>query len=94
MSLLKYLFPKRRLQHELPLLPLGYSSKNGHVDPALKGTIDLLKGYNLAKTDADAMRLIRQYKGKTGPQIVKILKRHRRRVPPLKRAWRRFKRLL
>jgi len=93
MSFFRYLFPKRRLKDQLPLLPNRYSSRRGNVDRRYADAIRLLKGHGAAKTDQDAMRLLKKHPGRSVLQIIAIAKRERVETPKLARAWERLKRL-
>ncbi len=94
-QLLRYLFPKARLQTQLPLLPLAWSSRHSRTDipPDLVTSIMLLKGHGLAVTDEDALRLFDKYPGKETKQVIRLATRKRRREPALRRAIRRLKKL-
>jgi hypothetical protein len=92
--LLRYLFPPRSYRNKLPLLSKEYSSKIGPEVPAnLKLGVDMLKGHAVARTDQDALRLIRRYPGKSIRAIIKAEKRKRRPKNRWVRAWQRLKRL-
>lgn len=89
---IKYLFPGLTLRQKLPLLPLRYSSDTGAMPPdEVRVIVDLLKGYAVARTDQDAMRILDLHRGKSIQEIIKQTRRDRKRVHPLKRAWIRLK---
>ena len=90
----RYLFPPLRNQQKLPLLTRNYSSvysRYGEPPPEALPLIDILLMHGLAQTQADAYRLLRQYKNVSITEIVRIEKRKRRREPRWKRALRRLK---
>lgn len=92
--LIRYLFPPRSNRNKLPLLSKEYSSKIGpDVPPHLREGVNLLKGHAVARTDQDALRLIRRYNGKSIRAIIKAEKRKRRPANRWLRAWQRLKRL-
>ena len=90
--LLRYLFPRPRLRDRLPLLPLEWSMDTP-VKPHRRQAIELIKGFDLARTDADAKRLLVRYRGQPINTIIQAERRIRRREPRIKRGWRRLKRL-
>ena len=91
-SIIRYLFPRIRTVDRLPLLPLDYSIEE-KIIPKDEEAIRLLKGYQIARTDADARRVLRANPGKSVHDIVKENQRHRRRFNRIIRAIWRFKRL-
>jgi len=92
-KLIHYLFPPRRLQSQLPLLPLEWSGQHSRHEPVQAEDADNLKGHGLARTSPDAQRLMSKYKGQPVEAIIKTHKRKRRREPRLRKAWRRLKAL-
>lgn len=95
MSLLRYLFPKRRPQARLPLLPLHYTSEqcvHGDLPPEQRREADLLKIHSCARTDADVVRLMHRHQAPVH-EIIRREKRHHRFMNPLRRAWRRLMRI-
>lgn len=95
LRVLRYLFPKRRLQSKLPLLSRRYSSKTnafGQPPESANREIRLLMASGVALTPADGWRLICEYRKPTR-EIIKAEKRKRRPWGRWRRAWRRFKRL-
>lgn len=87
----RYLFPRIRTRDKLPLLSIRYSSQHSKTR-ATPAEIEMLKLAGLARTDADAARLRNKHRGISATQIVKKLRKPRRRKPWL-RAWKRFKKL-
>lgn len=90
-----YFFPKRKPRDKLPLLPLRYSSDHspyGKPPAKYAHMITILKMRALARTDQDAMRLIRRYPGKSLDELIKITTRRRRYLGLLKMFWKRLKR--
>jgi hypothetical protein len=90
----RYLFPPIRPQSRLPLLSRKWSSASSvYGDPPdeYRREINILKGYSLARTDADAYLLLRQYGGQSILTIIRAEKRKRRRMGRLRRAWKRLK---
>jgi len=86
--LITFLFPHKKLIQNLPLAPRRYSSALGERTPdELKETVKFLKGWGLARTDADAMRLVRKYPGKTIKEIRVAEARERKRFD----RWKIFK---
>jgi len=95
-ALFHYLFPPRRIQDRLPLLPRDWSSEHsrmGQHPDELGFDVRMLKGHGVARTDADAYRLIEKHRRAAHKKIVKEEKRLRRKTPRLLRAWERLKRL-
>ncbi len=90
--LLRYLFPRPRLRNRLPLLPLDWSMDTP-VKSHRRQAVELVKGWDLARTNADAIRLLNRYRGQPVNAIVQAERRNRRRDPRLQRAWRRLKKL-
>jgi len=92
---MKYLFPTRSVRDKLPLLSVAYSGEHYRGDSGKinQEWITILIQLGIARTRADALRVIKQHKGKTLQQIVNIEKRKHRHVPRMILAWRRFKRL-
>jgi len=87
----RYFFPKTTNQQRLPPLTPKFSSSRGEdVPPALVRTVRLLKGFGIARTDQDAMIVIRQNPGKSLNELLK-LRPERRRIPRLLRARERLK---
>jgi hypothetical protein len=92
--LLRYLFPPRTARNKLPLLSKEFSSKIGPDVPAhLTQAVNMLKGHAVARTDQDALRLMRRYPDQSIRQIIKAEKRKRRPANRWVRAWTRLKRL-
>lgn len=92
--LITYLFPPKKLIHNLPLAPRRYSSKLGERTPEeLKEVVFFLQAWGLARTEADAMRLVRKYPGKSIKEIRKAEARERRRFDRWKMFKSRLKRL-
>jgi hypothetical protein len=94
--LYRYLFPPRRLQSKLPLLPRRYSSEHcptGQLPAADARKAAYLKLHGVARTDADAYRLLAEHEGLSVQKIIKMEKRKRRFANRWRRAWRRFWRL-
>lgn len=88
-----YLFPKKRLQSKLPLLPKGYSSTEsiyGDPHPDMDEHITTLQSYSVARTKHDAHRVLRRHGEKPIEDVLKAEKRHRRRRNPVKLAWQRL----
>jgi hypothetical protein len=95
MSLIRYLFPKRRPQTRLPLLPLHYSSDHcpyGPLPPEARREADRLKMHSCARTDADAWRLMQGHQ-RPVEVIIQREKRQHRFMNRWRRAWKRFKRI-
>jgi hypothetical protein len=96
-SLIRYLFPPTRKKQRLPLLPLEFSSdhyRSAMPDDEESSRYRLqLIGFGLARTQADAQRVLDRYPNAHIREIVKAEKRQRRRQPRIIRAWRRLKRL-
>lgn len=93
-QLFRYLFPRVPNRNRLPLLPLDYSSTVGPTIPDdLAETVRLLKGHAVARTDQDAMRLLKRYPGATVRKIIQTEKRQRKRQNRLVVAVRRLKKL-
>jgi len=91
-SIIRYLFPKIRTVNRLPLLPLDYSVDDpnvGNEDEAIR----LLMGNQIARTRADARRILRANPDKSVREIVRERQRHRRRLGRIIRAFWRFIRL-
>ena len=90
----RYFFPKIRLREKLPLLPTSFSSDtHPHSFEADDHTIRLLKGAGVARTTADAHRLIHKQKYRSAAEIIQRVKPKRRRLSRLAKAWQRFKAL-
>lgn len=96
MRLIHYLFPPLRGRDRLPLPSRAWSSEHSRSPVSLEdpGAIRMLKGHGLAQTNADAATILRQHRGIPINDLVRDLKRKRRREPRLQRAWRKFKELL
>lgn len=95
-TLWRYFFPRRRLYQRLPLPPLRYTSRVsvwGEVPEALKADAHRLMWGGVAVTEADAYRLLKKYPGSTVSQIVRKERRKRRTMSPIRRAWRRWKKV-
>lgn len=91
-SIIRYLFPGIRTVDRLPLLPLDYSIEE-KIIPKDEEAIRLLKGNQIARTTADALRILRANPGKSVQDIVREYQRKRRRFNRIIRAFYRFKRL-
>jgi hypothetical protein len=87
----RYLFPRLRLRERLPLLPLEYSSRQSRYRLTRNPDIDLLKMAGVARTDHDALRLLKRNPGMPVGETIKQYKRKRRREGRLQKAWRRLK---
>jgi hypothetical protein len=72
----RYLFPRQK--KKAPLLPLQYSSNRGDSPKTehARYVARMLKGYGIARTDQDAMRLMRQ-KGDNLSELIKLKREHR-----------------
>jgi hypothetical protein len=95
-SLIKYLFPALSAKQKLPLLPREWTSeksRTGEIPKRYADAIHRLKVHGLARTDQDAMRLLKKFQGKSIDQIVRQHKRKRRRESRIKRAIKRFSKL-
>jgi len=95
-SLIQYLFPPRTPREKLPLLPTrasGEHSRYGEPPPEWAYAIRTLRELALARTEADAVRVLRRrkYPEVRLEKIVKLERRERRYESRLRRAWRRFK---
>jgi len=96
MRILVYLFPKRHLREKLPLLPRQFSSNHfpGAIPEHVHEEISFIRLAGLARTDADAYRLLKGYH-KQGigriDQIIKLASRERRQMSTWARAKRRFR---
>jgi hypothetical protein len=93
--MLTYFFPPKKPRDNIALLPLRYSSPHGHntIPPHYRHWIKILKLKSLARTDADAMRLIKRYKGNDLDQLIRIVTRKRRYFGKFKLAWFRLRRI-
>jgi len=93
--LIRYLFPKRRLQTRLPLLPRRYSSdKNACGEPPAEAQREIrrLLVAGVAQTPADAYRLMCEH-NIPASEIIRLEKRRRHPLNRWRRAWKRFKRI-
>ncbi len=93
-KLWSYHFPKPRPQSRLPLLSRRYSSEysaTGAPPPELRETYAVLKALNLARTDADAWRVLLRHPGEPLTKIIKIEQRIRRPEGMIAKGWRRHK---
>lgn len=79
-QLLKYLFKGPRLKQRLPLLPLSASSDECRmgIDEEREAELALLVQAGVAKTEADAMRLLLKHPSETVGSVAKEEKRQRR----------------
>ena len=94
--ILRYLFPKRRLQSRLPLISRRYSSAiNAYGEPPAEArrAIRRLMVAGVALTPADGWRLLREHQGEGVGEIIKKTRRKRHPVGRWRRAWRRFRSL-
>ena len=92
--IIRYLFPRLRAADKLPRLPRrisGEYSVYGKPPTSLADEINLLKALSLARTDADAHRLLVHHNGKPLADIIRIEERQRRRSNRFRRAWNRLK---
>jgi hypothetical protein len=91
-GLFRFLFPKRKLQSKIPLLPLSWSSRDGpYPDEIDHNQEEALRAYAMIRTRQDAIRCLRRYPGLPLQQIIKKEQRQRRFKNRLKLAWRRLK---
>jgi hypothetical protein len=95
MKLWSYLFPPITIKSQLPLLPREWSSAHSRVQSRVtqQGDIQILKGFGVARTDADALRLLKRHHDKHVLDIAMLAQRKRKRKPRIIRAWDRLKRL-
>jgi hypothetical protein len=95
LTLIRYLFRGARLKQRLPLLPTRASSQECRyaVDPARQVDLNLLIRSGVAKTQADAMRLLVQYPGAKITDVIAAARHERRHRGRLSMAWHRFTRL-
>ena len=95
MKLIRYLFPPRRLQQNLPLLPLDWTSNTG-IDPSLLDLhlIQLAQGYSVARTPHDTQRFFSKQPGKPSAKAIQAGRRKRRTGGTLRKAFRRLKKIL
>lgn len=91
--MLKYLFPKRKLQERIRLLSRAASSKQMPYSDAPDGwEVRRLMAHGVAKTREDAIRLMKKYPFKTTRVIIQTERRKRRIAGRFRRAWERLKR--
>lgn len=94
MRLLKYLFPRRRLQQRLPLLSRDPSSdQSPYTDDPDPFWVRRLMAAGCAKSRQDAIRLIRRYPGVGIDQLIRSERRRRRLKSRIGWAWFRFRRM-
>lgn len=95
-KVIRFLFKPPRLKRRLPLLPLEPSSEHSRYAPAPRHQqdIEILRSAGLARTRADAERILRRYPGVRIGKVVKAMERKRRRKPALVIAWYRLRWML
>ncbi len=86
---IRYWIPGRGLRHKLPLLSRDFSSEVG--TPADPHKAELLKMAAVARTDADAQRVLDRYPNQHTAKVIKFERRGRRRRRWLKILVSRFK---
>lgn len=92
----RYLFPRRSIRDQLPLSPRRFSSAHqpwGAVPDKLRPAIVKLQWAGVARTDADALRLIKRYEPLSVEAIIAKERKARRFLKPFALAWKRFKRV-
>lgn len=90
---LQYLFPRRRIQDNLPLLSRRFSSHHTRhkVDPT-PDELAYMRALGVVRTDADARRALAGRK-EDARQVARLLRRKRRGQGRVAKAIRRFKEL-
>ena len=94
-KLLRYLFPYRSPRQRLPPRQLQFSgkySREGHVEPTVETWH--LYGHQVARTHADAHRLLEKHAGKSLIHIVKKERRRRQYKNRFYLAFLRYRRLM
>ncbi len=61
--------------------------------PVDRRPLSMLKAAGVARTDADALRLLHEYDGQPVLAIIRAEKRTHHYLGPWRRAWRRFRRI-
>lgn len=90
----RFFYPKRKLRDQIPLGPRRYSGDQHPYEGDFDKTAARFLQYaGVAKTEADAIRLLHKHKGARPHEIARIEQRQRRFWGRSKRAWKRFKRI-
>lgn len=95
LTLFKYLTRGPRLKQRLPLLPIASSSAECRtgIDESRRDELDLMVRSGVAKTEADAMRLLNRFCDLKINSVIEVTRRERRYKSRLALAWHRFLRL-
>lgn len=95
LSLFHYLFRPPRLKQRLPLLPSSGSSMEcrSGVDVSRRKDLELMLLSGVAKTEADAQRLLNRYPDLRVASVIDIARRERRHKNIWSLAMHRFFRL-